>query len=337
MVEIVKQLAGSAASQHLPIFGSEEFLASKSTDYGWFVSEDYILPFFMDTRLRKLGFNRMMLTTEAIPLHENVRPGSDGEFLDEVLSICQQGKRIKADWVVTQANAVFSAAPSQSDSLPWGSYIVDLTKPEAAIFETFDPKHKNMIRRATKGGVVIKTTDDVAAIYNNVRETMVRQNLLYFPSQSYLSELQRRLGDKISFHTALHDNVIQGSAVVVHNHRGGFYYYGGSIAEPFPGALTLMQYEIMKELKQKNVPVYDLMGARMIVDDSKIEGIQRFKRRFASGMRSGYCFRRIINPRRHKILNTALRMYFVLKGSHYEGDIFDVTRRGGMNAALVKV
>ena len=336
MVEILRQIAGSAASQHLPIFGSEEFLASKSTDYGWFVSEDYILPFFMDARLRKLGFHRMMLTTEAIHLHENVRRGSDGEFLDEVLSICQQGKRIKADWVVTQANAVFSAVPPQSDSLPWGSYIVDLTKSEVAIFETFDPKHKNMIRRATKGGVVIKTTDDVATIYSNVKETMVRQNLLYFPSQSYLSELRRRLGDKISFHIALHDNVIQGSAVVVHNHRGGFYYYGGSITEPFPGSLTSMQYEIMKELKQKNVPVYDLMGARMIVDDSKIEGIQRFKRRFASGMRSGYCFRRIINPRRHKLLNTALKMYFALKGSHYQGDVFDVTRRSGMNATLVK-
>jgi lipid II:glycine glycyltransferase (peptidoglycan interpeptide bridge formation enzyme) len=278
-----------------------------------------------------------MLTTEAIPLHENVRPGSDSEFLDEVLSICEKGKRIRADWVVTQANAVFSTVPSRTDSLPWGSYIVDLTKSEAAIFETYDPKHKNMIRRAIKGGVVVKTTTDVAAIYNNVRETMVRQNLLYFPSQSYLSELQRRLGDKITFHIALHDNRIQGSAVVVHNHRGGFYYYGGSIAEPFPGALTLMQYEIMKELKRKDVPVYDLMGARMIIgDDSKIEGIQRFKRRFASGMRSGYCFRRIINPRRHKMLNTAMKIYFVLKGSHYEGDVIDVTRRSEMNATLAK-
>lgn len=336
MVEIVRQLAGSVSSQQLPIFGSEEFLASKSTDYGWFVSEDFILPFVMDARLRKLGLNRMMLTTEAIPLHENVKPGSEIEFLDEALRICEEGKRVRADWIGTQANAVFSTVPSRTDSLPWGSYIVDLTKSEAAIFETYDPKHKNMIRRATKGGVVVKTTADGAAIYQNVRETMVRQNLLYFPSQSYLFELQRRLGDKITFYVALHDDQLQGSAVVVHNHRGGFYYYGGSIAEPFPGSLTLMQYEIMKDLKQKDVPVYDLMGARMIVDDSKIEGIQRFKRRFASGMRSGYCFRRIINPRRHKMLNTALKMYFVLKGSHYEGDVFDVTRRSGMNATLVK-
>lgn len=337
MIEIVRQHADYSWAQHLPIFGSEEFLASKSTDYGWFVSEDYILPFFMDARLRKVGFNRMMFTTEAILLNENVNPGSDNEFLDEVLNICEKGKRIRADWVVTQANAVFTTVPCRTDSLPWGSYIVDLTKSETAIFEAYDPKHKNMIRRATRGGVVIETTTDIATIYNNVRETMVRQNLLYFPSRVYLSELQRRLGDKITFHIALHDNHIQGSAVVVHNHRGGFYYYGGSIAEPFPGALTLMQYDIMKELKRKNVPVYDLMGARIIVgDDSKIEGIQRFKRRFASGMRSGYCFRRIINPRRHKMLNTAMKMYFAMKGSHYDGDVIDVTRRSEMNAGPAK-
>ena len=328
MIKILRQLSGSGLSLELPIFASEDFLASKSPEYGWFVSDKFALPFVVDSRLRKLGFKRIVFTTESIPLCETLTAGAESAFLEEVLGMCERGKDIRADSIATQANAVFSVVPSRTDSLAWGSYVVDLTKSETAIFDAYDPKHKNMIRRAVRGGVAITTTTDINPIYQNLRETMARQNLLFFPSISYLSELQRRLKERITFYIALHDNRLQGSAVVVHNQLGAFYYYGGSVPEPFPGSLTLMQYEIMKDLKRKTIPVYDLMGARIIVgDDSKIEGIQRFKRRFASGMRIGYCFRRIVSPVRHRMLVGTLKTYFVLKGSRYTGDVIDQTRR----------
>jgi lipid II:glycine glycyltransferase (peptidoglycan interpeptide bridge formation enzyme) len=229
---------------------------------------------------------------------------------------------------MAQANAVFRMPPSNADSLPWGSYIVDLTRPETAIFDSFDSAHKNRIRKAIREQVVISAITDVDKIYDNIRETMERQNMLFFPSRSYLVELQRRLGPGIDFYIAEQGNKLQGCAVVVHNHLGAFYYYGGSVSEPSPGSLTMMQYEIIKDLKKKNVPVYDLMGARLTSgNDPKIEGIQRFKRRFSSGLRAGYCFRSILSPLRHQLMVGAVKTYFLLKGSHYSGDVFDQTRR----------
>lgn len=328
MVEIVREVDNSEFADKLPVFGSKEFLSAKSAEYGWFVSDKFVLPFAVDSRLRKLGFRRIVLTCEPVSLLLESTSEEERAFLDDVLRLCAEGKQIGGDSISAQANAVFRSVPSTSDSLPWGSYIVDLTKSETAIFDSFDSAHKNRIRKGIRDGVVIRTTTDLNTIYQNVKETMVRQNLLFFPSRHYLDELQRRLKASITFYVAEHANRLQGSAVVVHNHNGAFYYYGGSISEPSPGSLTLMQFEIIKDLKTKNIPVYDLMGARLTTgNDAKIDGIQRFKRRFASGMRTGLCFRTILNPMRHRLMIAAVKSFFFLKGARYDGDVFDQTRR----------
>lgn len=325
MVEIQRQLQDKSVAEKLYVFGTREFLASKSTDHGWFLSKDFALPFWVD---RSLAFRRLVFTTETICLREDLTVEAEKQFLDEIVGICERGKDIRVDLIATpQANAVFRAVPSGSECIAWGSYIVDLTKPETAIFDAFHAKHRNVIRKASADGVTITTTRDTALIYGSLKETMVRQRLLFFPSKSYLDELQRQLDDKITFYIALREAQLQGAAVVVHNQVGAFYYYGGSIEKPYTGSLNLMQYEIMRDLKRKNVPVYDLMGARITTGgDSKIEGIQRFKSRFASSMRRGYSFRRIIRPVKHRIFISAVKAYFALKGSQYHGDVIDQTR-----------
>jgi hypothetical protein len=328
MIHIARQLAGTGLQDRLPVFGSEEFLSCKSPDYGWFVSDEFALPFFVDQRFRKIGFYRLVLTTEPIALQNESTPEAESVFLNDAVRLCKEQQGIKADSIATQANAVFRAVPAAADSLPWGSYIVDLTKTETEIFEAFDAKHRNMIRRAAKGGVTVTSSADVFVIFENLKETMTRQKLLFFPSLSYLTELQSKLRDKITFYLAMHEGKLQGTAVVVHNNCGGFYYYGGSIAEPYPGSLAFMQYEIMKHLKAGGAPVYDLMGARIAGENNeKIENIQRFKRRFSSGMRSGFCFRQILSPMKHKVVTAAVKTYFKLKGSHYDGDVIDQSRR----------
>jgi len=34
----------------LPIFGSKEFLKIKSKNFGWFIDNDFILPFYIDRK-----------------------------------------------------------------------------------------------------------------------------------------------------------------------------------------------------------------------------------------------------------------------------------------------
>ena len=324
MLEIVR--TGFDLPGKQTVFATEEFLASKSSNYGWFVGNEFALPFVVDT---KLCFRRMVFTTETIHLRPQVTAQAEQKFLEEVIRLCEKGKDISVDFIATpQANAVFAVVPSEIEYLEWGSYIVDLTKSEDVIFNTFDGKHKNVIRKAISSGVLVTTTQDSRLIYDSLKDTMSRQKLLFFPSEDYLNRLHRNLKDNITFYVATHESQLQGTAVVVHNDLGAYYYYGGSVVKPMTGSLNLMQYEIMKDLKRKGIPLYDLMGARLITgDDSKIEGIQRFKKRFASGMRQGYAFRRIIKPVKHRLFVAAVKGYFAAKGSRYSGDVIDQARQ----------
>ena len=326
MVQVLSQITDRRLLQKLPVFATEEFLGAKSSQYGWLTSEDYLLPYFIDSRL---SFKRLVFTTETISLSDRHDSTAEIEFLDDVVELCRKGKPIGVDFIATaQANAVFNAVPSESEHLEWGSYTVDLKQPEGAIFNAFHSKHRNVIRKASASGVVISTTNDTALVYHCVRETMERQKLLFFPSHAYLSELQRRLRGMVTFYTAMREARLQGVAVVVHNHLGAFYYYGGSTENPFTGSLNFLQSEIIKDLKSKNVPVYDLMGARIVKDgDLKIEGIQKFKSRFASGMRKGYCFKKVFNPLRYRLFVCAVKAYFALRGSRYAGDVIDQARQ----------
>lgn len=306
----------------LPIFATEAFLAAKSTDYGWFVSQDLALPFVVD---RKLCFSRAIFTSEPIYLRDHISPDQERQFLNEVVRLCSLRGPVAVDFISTsQANAVFRVVPDGSDYIGWGSFIVDLAQAEENILSTFHSKHRNVIRKAAATGVTISTTRDTRLIHRNLKDTMERQHVLLYPSQSYLDRLRQNLQESITFYVATYEQRLQGTAVIAHNPCGAFYYHGGSVTAPVTGSLNLMHFEIMRDLKRKGVPVYDLMGARVVASaDPKIEGIQRFKSRFASGMRVGFRFRKIIRPTKHRIFVSAVRTYFALKRSSYAGDVID--------------
>jgi hypothetical protein len=324
MIELLTTPTGLA--DRLPVFATEAFLSAKSREYGWFSSPDFALPFFID---RRLCFSRLVFTTETIPLNPGATVEAETEFLDTVTTLCRREKKISVDIIATaQANSVFRAVPRGSEYLPWGSYIVDLCQSEAAVFARFHPKHRNKIRIAESQGVIVSTTSDTHLVHDVLRQTMTRQKMIFYPSVSYLDALKRNLKQHVAFYVAKQRDELQGAAVVVHNHLGGFYYYGGSIPHPATGSLNFMQFEIMKALQRKNVPVYDLMGARIDTGgDEKLEGIQHFKSRFASGMRQGYRFRSILHPVRHRLFLCTARGYFILRGSHYTGDVIDEAKR----------
>jgi hypothetical protein len=320
MLDILTTSHGFA--DRLPVFATEEFLAAKSVEHGWFVSQDFALPFFVDQRL---CFRRLIFTTETVPLTANATVEAETAFLDAVMELCDKRQKISVDFVSTaQANSVFRTVPAGSDHIPWGSYVVDLGQTEAVIFSRFHSKHRNTIRNAESNGVSVTATSDTRVVYELLKQTMTRQNLLFYPSVSYLDALQRNLKEHVTFYIARHGEEVQCAAVVVQNRLGGFYYYGGSAKRPATGSSNLMQFEIMKDLRRKKVLVYDLMGARMDTGgDAKIEGIQRFKERFASGMRKGFCFRYVVRPARHRLFTFCVKSYFLMKGSRYAGDVID--------------
>jgi hypothetical protein len=302
----------------LPILSSESYLSAKSSKYGWFVSEKFILPFFIDKRLI---FNRMVFTYDLIPRVEGTMLKDQQEFLDTMVEICQKEKL--CDFISkAQSNVIFSVFPTQSTSVLWGTHEVDINKNDTELLASFDGKHRNRIRKALQEGASVQTTNDLHLIHHIIKETLNRQNSIHYPSFNYLTTLQSKLKTQALFFTVQKDNIPQGVAVIINDGKRAYAMYAGSIEKPSNGSLNLMHYEIMKILRDQGSTVYDFVGTRINPKEgSKQAGLYRFKTFFGASIREGYAFRVIINPFKYSLYTITSRLYFKIKGIHYQDPI----------------
>jgi lipid II:glycine glycyltransferase (peptidoglycan interpeptide bridge formation enzyme) len=302
----------------LPILASEKYLSCKSNDYGWIVDNDFILPFIIDKRFI---FKRMVFTDKLISLG-NYSIDKEKSFLNKMIRFVQNQNI--CDFIAKpQANVFFNICPDNVECIEWGSYITNIQKDDEELLRSFHSKHRNVIRKAMKEGVIIETTNNLELVYENIKDTLVRQKSPFFPSIKYIECLKK--SNLVLMLIAKKEEVIQGSALIVYDKKRGYYMYGGSIPKPFTGSLNLLHYEAMKILRDKGVKEYDFVGARFCVKKgSKYEGIQRFKSRFGTTIEKGYVFRKVFNPVKFKIFHIMAKNYLRLKGLDYEDTIDNI-------------
>ena len=307
---------------HLPILAKENYIRVKSDEYGWFDSDNYVMPFYIEQRLI---FRRLVLPFGPILKKEEDCTENQKDFFDSCLRLLLEHKEIKCDYLSQpQSNVVLPFKPGLGTVVPWGSYIIDLTRTEDEIFSSFHTKHKNVIRRAAKEGVVVDCNADYHEVWKNISDTLERQKV-YPPQLSYYKRLIDNVPNNIAFYTCKLNNEMQGSAVIVYDNECAYYMYGGSAARPFTGSVNLLQYEIMRDMKSKGVKEYDMVGARTIYDEeSKFAGIQRFKSRFASDFKQGYILRMIISPVKYKLFLQCVKLAGKVKGFKYSDSIDDI-------------
>ncbi|MCJ8327991.1 MAG: peptidoglycan bridge formation glycyltransferase FemA/FemB family protein [Campylobacterales bacterium] len=298
----------------LPILASEEYLKIKSNNYGWLSDDRFILPFFIDKRLI---FKRLVFTYSLIHLKENLTLEDKKDFMDNVIDKIRDEKN--CDFIYkAQSNVIFNVCPKDSDCVPWGTYEIDLSLDDESLLKSFHGKHRNVIKKALKDGVIVEICDDYKLIYENIKTTLNRQNSIHYPSLEYLAKLKENIGKNILLLKATKDGDLQGTALIIYDDNRGYYMYGGSIPRPHTGSVNLLQFEAMKILKSKGIKIYDLVGARIKVESgSKYEGIQRFKSRFGANLIEGYAFRTIFNPIKYKLFNLVTTLYLKLKGYKY--------------------
>jgi lipid II:glycine glycyltransferase (peptidoglycan interpeptide bridge formation enzyme) len=298
----------------LPIFATKEFLKIKSSEYGWIIDDKYILSYYID---RRSIFSKLVFTSETISINTKENIENEKLFLN---SVVEKVKELNVDLISQPlASVVFKNIYNNSKSIKWGSYIVDLTISEEDIMKNIHSKHRNVIRKAIKDGVIVEETRDMEIIYNNIKETMIRQNRAY-PSINDLNKIKAFT----AFFIAKKDDIVQGCSVLPFNKFGAMYLYGGSIFRPYNGSLNFMHYKAMLILKEKGVTQYDFMGARPNVEvGSKLEGIQRFKSRFGGELKEGYLWKYELNPKKVFFMNLLQKMIFRLKGKVYSGDAID--------------
>jgi len=305
----------------LPILGQDKYLKTKSNEYGWFKKNDLLIAFFID---KHLFFRRLVFTTEVISRSREVTIADEKQFLGNVLDFIKEYKI--CDFVYkAQSNVVLKSCPDNSKCVEWGTYEVNLQCNEEELFSSFNQKSRNVIRKALKSHVYVEISENIEEIYHNIKNTLVRQKSIHYPSLDYLKKLSY-LKTNAAFFVVKQDKNIQGSLVLLFDNETGYAMYAGSIQKPATGSLDLLHFKAMKFLQTKNIKIYDFVGTRInIKKDSKQEGIDRFKRKFNPSLRRGYAFMSVINPIKYTIFTFLSKVYLRLKGYEYADPILKIT------------
>lgn len=325
MTRIVKTLTNENITPAvLPVLATEAFLSLKSYDYGYVISDNFLLPFYCTT---KVGIKRAFFTTATIALTTETSIDDEKRFLSEAITACRKHAIAMID--VPMVNALFNTYPDKAISAEFGSYIVDLGVDEETLLKNLHSKHRNVVKKAQKDGVVIKTSHEYKDIcLSLIADTYQRQHKP-FNEHAYITRMTERLNENISFYIAEKEGIIQGCAVFLWNKEHSCnYLFGGSIPRPSTGSLNLLQYQAMLDMKQNGVKTYDFFGARVQPEkNSKLEGIQRFKSRFGAELKTGYLWKYDINPGKARMFRLLMKIRLILKGKSYKGDIIDQERK----------
>lgn len=316
MIQLIKQ-ESELGDILLPFFAQEKYLKTKSPNYGWFVSEKFVLPF---TLFKKLLFKRIVFTTDVIVIDDSHTIIDEKEFLNNVVKFIK--KYNICDFIhKPQPSAVFRTYPENSNAYRWGSYIMktncDL---DILISGITASQERTNVRSAIKSGVIIETTNDYEEIYAVCNETLSRQKIpLLIDKKEFITQYKTLYPKNMLMFKAIYNNIIHGAIVVFYDHENAVAEYSGSINKAKNGALPLLYLSSIQYLaKNHNIKSIDFIGAIPdIIEDSKEARIQRFKKRLGSSLKEGYQFTVIINPVKYFLFNLLLKTRLFAKGIKY--------------------
>jgi hypothetical protein len=305
----------------LPFYASPVFLKQVSDEYGWMGGVDEtgtlrcILPY---TIVRKAVFRMARFRVETIPVGAPIDLAQEKEFLNDVI---RYFRSIGIDMVIpATTNTIFRTYPYGATAAPYGNYLIDLRQTEDTLWNNLHAKHRNVIRRALKQGVVIKYgIEYLDAAHGLIRDTL-RRSRMRFMGINELRCFVAAIPDNVTIAVAKYNGQIQGCAVIPFSRHSAYYLYGGSVANPLTGSMNLLQWDAMKTFRNRGVTWYDFVGTRINPSKgSKQEGLMRFKERFGGQLVQGYMWKYKINPLKYAVYSAAIRL---TRG----GDIVDAER-----------
>ncbi|MCI8483533.1 MAG: aminoacyltransferase [Lachnospiraceae bacterium] len=227
-------------------------------------------------------------------------------------------------WLYAPASATFSDFPDGSKVIPWGNYILDLeNREEETLLMGMHSKHRNAVRRAEKNKVFVKqgATELLEDYLSLDRETWERSRQSSSGKEYYL-QILKAMPENTRIFIAYKEEVPQAGALIFYNQVMGYYMYGATKNAPEAGAANLLQWEVIRFLKEYGTRQYSFVGCRIKEEpDSKYHGIQRFKERFGGKLQEGYLFRKEIRPGMYRLFCLAMQMRSENKWKRYQDAI----------------
>lgn len=305
----------------LPIFAAESFLKAVGDEYGWLGGIDdsgklrCILPY---TIVRKAIFRMVRFRVETIPLGEMLDIEEEKSFLN---SVVEYFRSTRADMIIpATTNTIFRTYPDGADAAPYGSYIIDLCRPEDILWRNIRKTYRQNISRAQKDGVhILNGIENLDAAYVLVRDTFKRSKLPFMNYDSF-KRYVNGIGENCKIIVAYYKDIAQSCTVYAFSNHCAYAVYGGSIEDIHQGAMKLVEWEAISLFNKLGVKRFDFVGARIDPEEgSKQETINSYKRRFGSTLITGYIWKYALHPLKFMVYLSAVRL---LRG----GDIVDRER-----------
>ncbi len=266
---------------------------------------------------RRLLFRFVDLPSEPFVFGDGFKGDS---FLDEATYICK--KQLHVDWIGPSATtALFSHTPKDAQTIPFGSHIINLSKSEDEIWANMHSKHRNVIRKAEKDGVVIQMgREEMLSDYQKLDEATWKRSGQEKDLFPVYQNLFTKYPQNTVLYMAYYNGEPQGGAIFLKNEEISYYLYGASKDSPKIGAMNYLHWRAIRDFKQEGVKKYSFVGCRINEDiDSKCHGIQRFKERFGGTLFVGYMFKVILKPFKYKLFRLLQR----IKNGRWVKDVVD--------------
>lgn len=260
---------------------------------------------------------------------ENLDKSQEDNFLNEwILFIKSNGM---AHRIVQPENfAIFKSTPKYSIYAPFGTYYINLEKyTEVELFANLHSKNRNVIKNAERKSVFLKYGKEcINDFYDLYKETMKRSNMFY-QDISFFMDFYSNLNPYVICGVAYYEGIAQGALFIPYTKFGAFYLYGASKEKmETTGAVNYLHWDTMKFLKRIGVKRYDFVGARLSdVSKTKLEGIQKFKRRFGAELEKGYLWKMDLSKRECNFYDLLLNVKMKIGGKKAFLDIIDQENR----------
>src|SRR5712692_335471 len=307
----------------LPVYASEAFLKTVGDEYGWIGGIDEsgqlrcILPF---TVIRRPGFRMVRFRAETILLGGELDDGGERSFLNSVM---EHFRSTGADMISPgHASAMSRTYPDNAVVAPYATFIKELNHPEETLFKEVHADYRKKIRSAMKVGVQIKSgMQYLDTAFSIVADTLKRSGAAHFVRNR--DEFRKSIlsfGENVRIFLADYQGAVQACLVVPFSEYSAYTYYGGTISEPVKGAMHLVHWEAIRQLREMGVQRFNFQGVRVNPErGSKEEGIRTFKERFGGKLVQGYIWKYSFCRLKFAAYSIAVRL---LRG----GDIVDVER-----------
>lgn len=193
-------------------------------------------------------------------------------------------------------SGILAAAPSHSKWVHFGTYITDLRQyaDDESLLGSYDPKYRKAIQHSMRHGgrVVLGKTcyDDFYQLYAHTAE----RAHIHLDTTDYFSAMRTCHGGVNTETGVIYDGDIPiGGIFILYTKYAALCTHAGSLhgETKLYGGMKHLHFAMMKELRDRGVKRYDLVGVRIGSNNPTLEGIFRFKKGFGGHLKQGYLWK----------------------------------------------